>query len=1081
MASKVVQNLITEGYIKTISDKIIQGIEKVENAPDYELRRWIWELMQNAKDVDNAFDGVSIEIELSQELLIFRHNADPFEIQHLTSLIQQVSSKDDSDIEATTTGKFGTGFMTTHMLSRLIHVKGIVQSEIKKYQRFELAIDRRASTSEEMKQLLGNALSHILELDNYEIFPLQENYQSTRKKTDFDTIFEYPLDERGLNTARTGIADLETALPYTMIFVPKLQSMRIIDHTTDSDIRFTRGRPDPFDNITVYPFLREDERTGTIENIYVAAISDGKITLARRLDSNPEISIRESGAGLPKIFKDFPLVGTGNFHLPVVLNSHIFMPTEARDGIYLKNTRNENVKHNKSLLQGSLTLIETFIQSAINQGFKNLHYLALSSLPENTKDYIDLDWYQKAIQLPLRRFLLKQALVETENGLICLRDAIFPVFKENKETSTELFDICHELKWELIPKKQYHLEWLEIIHPQYDKWGVNLKYTIENLLEDVARIGNMDSLQEKLKNQSATEWLNRIISFLITEEIKNHLDRYAVIPNQNGIFKKLPDLKYDDNIPEELKEVQKILGEDWKNQLINREIFRIEKHPDLSVNDISSAINKSIASLSTSGTNTKESGLFKLVSILTSNQSETRNKIFNYAKTILKDKIADLPSIVPGTSDFNWEPINKWAITKILKEIEQQSNTGNLATYIEKTEYDTLFFLNEMLGFLHSKDDFKEFLDKYRTIPCQYGDFRYLSELSNDKDNTPDDLKEILFALDRGQDWKIDLLHSSIEINTTRQKTISELCNKIDELVREKNKNDELSDTNVKRMVLRLLSRFKDTALDYEGSFKWLFNNRAQVQVQLMDEYQGVINRILENESILPHLAIIAESGIAPSKLENLLKIMENNTLQPEQLTNILSAVEEFGTDDVLKIVNQKLEEKRDFEFKERIGTYAETAFREAVTHLGLNLSSHRKPLGQDYTITKPGTSKEYHIEIKSISTNTDSVLVSSTQGKTAVSNQEAYALCVIRRNSIYTSMQDFIENAKFVPNIGSLLRDKVRVVGDFEQHLFSKGDEIEINFENPTYKFKVYEQVWVNGFDFHPFFQWLNSDFFGS
>jgi hypothetical protein len=43
-----------------------------------------------------------------------------------------------------TTGKFGTGFLTTHLLSRIVEISGVYQNafDSTKYHRFSLVLDR---------------------------------------------------------------------------------------------------------------------------------------------------------------------------------------------------------------------------------------------------------------------------------------------------------------------------------------------------------------------------------------------------------------------------------------------------------------------------------------------------------------------------------------------------------------------------------------------------------------------------------------------------------------------------------------------------------------------------------------------------------------------------------------------------------------------------------------------------------------------------------------------------------------------------------------------------------------------------
>mgnify|MGYP003490181436 FL=1 len=128
IVSDVDQSIYKNNH-KLTADKIIQILDTVRDEASKSRRRWIWELMQNAKDVPNQFEQVNIKIELSDSELKFSHNGNPFSIDNITGLIQQVSSKPSDSTDENTTGKFGTGFITTHLLSDIIKVKGIVKRQ----------------------------------------------------------------------------------------------------------------------------------------------------------------------------------------------------------------------------------------------------------------------------------------------------------------------------------------------------------------------------------------------------------------------------------------------------------------------------------------------------------------------------------------------------------------------------------------------------------------------------------------------------------------------------------------------------------------------------------------------------------------------------------------------------------------------------------------------------------------------------------------------------------------------------------------------------------------------------------------
>lgn len=139
-----------KAHDKNIATKILRDMNelrsKAEDSPTVP-RRWIWELIQNAKDVAYQ-DGVNIQILYDDELdahVEFRHDGQPFTADNIRFLIEQISTKDrdeDSEGRRPTTGKFGTGFMTTHLLSEIVKVKGVAKEPDLKYKKFKLQLDR---------------------------------------------------------------------------------------------------------------------------------------------------------------------------------------------------------------------------------------------------------------------------------------------------------------------------------------------------------------------------------------------------------------------------------------------------------------------------------------------------------------------------------------------------------------------------------------------------------------------------------------------------------------------------------------------------------------------------------------------------------------------------------------------------------------------------------------------------------------------------------------------------------------------------------------------------------------------------
>ena len=123
---KTLEDILIDNNNKLVADKIRKTLLNIRNVPGISAKRWIWELIQNAKDVDNQFNKVEIKIELNQKSLIFSHNGSYFTVENVLGILQQVSSKDSKNLKGQT-GKFGTGFIGTHLLSSKVNIRGIVK------------------------------------------------------------------------------------------------------------------------------------------------------------------------------------------------------------------------------------------------------------------------------------------------------------------------------------------------------------------------------------------------------------------------------------------------------------------------------------------------------------------------------------------------------------------------------------------------------------------------------------------------------------------------------------------------------------------------------------------------------------------------------------------------------------------------------------------------------------------------------------------------------------------------------------------------------------------------------------------
>lgn len=219
---------------KLVADKIRRTLLNIRNIPGISAKRWIWEMVQNAKDVPNNFGKVDIKIELKQNSLIFSHNGSYFSVDNVLGILQQVSSKDSKN-ENGQTGKFGTGFIGTHLLSTKVKVKGVVKYR-GVFRRFELFLNRDADSSEELLKEVSNSILEFKDNMNDENSKYEYLSIYNQKEEDFDTSFEYILqNENSIKMAKEGLSDLINTAPVTMATQCKRISSIYIKNEIDNE------------------------------------------------------------------------------------------------------------------------------------------------------------------------------------------------------------------------------------------------------------------------------------------------------------------------------------------------------------------------------------------------------------------------------------------------------------------------------------------------------------------------------------------------------------------------------------------------------------------------------------------------------------------------------------------------------------------------------------------------------------------------------------------------------------------------------------------------------------------------------
>lgn len=565
-----------KAHNRNIATKIHEELAKLRAGVDASPttpRRWIWELIQNAKDVN--VDG-KVRVRIDADLdgqdahLTFRHNGGAFSAENIRFLIEQVSSKDrtnDSGGRPTTTGKFGTGFLTTHLLSERVLVKGVAEGRGFAPRKFKLSLDRSGADLQDIIDAVQAAKNSVLDLDNQ---PEHAGYVPGN----FNTAFRYELaDKTGKKVASAGLADLDVCLPYTLAFVREIESVEYSNHVW--------SLPDPDDDnvdgelqiLSVTAEAEEDTKTH-----FIAVASSGLTTIAIPVEhTEAGLRIRALSSEVPRLFCDFPLLGTEAFPFPVIINNPTFNPTEPRDGVFLTKTERSvpQIEHNKNIIEEALALYLSLLDYASDNDWQNLHLLAAVKVVPAELAWLDQNWYKTKILKPLRDRLLRTKIVRTAAGTLApirstdgANNIWFPS-SVSKQVRRAIWRCCQTWIPEQLPAQSDVEVWHDILWPECDK------LTLDQVASFIEEDDTIEKLASELQGKEVHEWLMEFYATLKLDEPAFHavINKRRIFPSQNGIFKRKADLSRDvGDIDTVLLDILTLLGNDLREQLLDAEI-----------------------------------------------------------------------------------------------------------------------------------------------------------------------------------------------------------------------------------------------------------------------------------------------------------------------------------------------------------------------------------------------------------------------------------------------------------------------------------------------------------------------------
>ena len=544
--------------------------------------RWIWELLQNARDASaGKTTSLTASVEHQEGELAFLHNGSGFTGNQVYYLIHHGSTK--VELKGTI-GQFGSGFLTTHLLSSKIDVSGFLNDG----QSFEFRLERETGSIQSIAALLNKA---------WDDFKPSNKPLTVAMPNEFTTRFVYPISKEASEVVAEGIANLKRCAPFVVVFNHEFSTINIK----------SAGGTTKFE-VTERKLLEKDgPQLVTVEETDGGIHRKRKYLLAQREKDSVAIPLSMSEGSficlplddIPRLFLGFPLVGTENFSFPAVINSFRFAPTEPRDGVCLwrsQGVENNENQENQAALEKACGLLVEMLQFATDSGWSNAYRLA--EIPNIQHQ----NWLDKnKLRDFLKEFLIEKihqtpAVLNEAGEAIPPKESEIPI-ANTPEGVRSLWDLLVEWRkdGDIWPRRDEAAGWCDAVK-SWAKLSQCELLTYDGVIDGRKLASKVDSVSHDksvnvtthrisfLANNlregvSVIDWLDRLIGFLRANGQGEAVREHRIVPSQGGFLRALPDLHRDVGISEELKAVAGLLEWRIKTELRDTWITSLEEEP----------------------------------------------------------------------------------------------------------------------------------------------------------------------------------------------------------------------------------------------------------------------------------------------------------------------------------------------------------------------------------------------------------------------------------------------------------------------------------------------------------------------
>jgi hypothetical protein len=557
---------LSEQHARNEARRIRTRVHEARRNPHAASIRWPFELLQNALDSGprDGCDSVTVRLRRGASHLTFEHDGAPFSSEDLAALLSGGSSKEfESEV---TTGRFGTGFLVTHVLAERTTLSGLLTVP-QGCEQFQLVLDRGGDEESILRNT--EACNEAIRLAK----PVNDDKDAPSAS------FEYPIDDS--QTLLVGLDVLRQALPYLFITRTSLGRVEFehedgaVESWTPGDlvaapiedghvehrtIRIERGGV-LLPQLSAFRF-RTEEGAGAAAVVLVEQLEDGW-------------TIRLPDSNTPRIYREYPLRGSGFVPINFILDGK-FEPDQERLGLLMTGG-------DKALLADALSAAAAAVKYAFQEGWKHAHLLAHAAAPPSTFDTTNAeekDWWfeqlagfaERLARLPIVEGVSQRwpAMDSEKPFADFVVPRLLPDSPSDETTVYRLWPLVAAASNLLPPRQDLASDWTAIAEG-WHSLGLDLaRITVSDLAEAVR--DEATTLAQLQVEGDPAEWLAGFLD-VVGECWSNRKGvepavLAELLPDQNQRLRSPSELNRDGGISPALKDICRALGQDIRSRLL---------------------------------------------------------------------------------------------------------------------------------------------------------------------------------------------------------------------------------------------------------------------------------------------------------------------------------------------------------------------------------------------------------------------------------------------------------------------------------------------------------------------------------